>query len=116
MTIRKLLSMSLLCLKFMGKSFVMVIQLGGFFSDQPSPAKKNLGLIKMGRKRKGNVAEKILIDQLFELPTPERFQRAEGNFTQTGTTRSQRRYQMKDDNLGRLVIRKTITEQQFAAL
>ena len=70
----------------------------------------------MGRKRKGNVAEKLIIDQLFELPTPERFQRAEGNFTQTGTTRSQRRYQMKDDNLGRLVIRKIISEQQFAAL
>jgi len=70
----------------------------------------------MGRKRKGNAAEKLIIDQLFELPTPERFQRAEGNFTQTGATRSQRRYQMKDDNLGRLVIRKTITEQQFAAL
>ena len=75
----------------------------------------------MGRKRKGNAAvradgEKLIIDQLFQLPTPERFQRAEGNFTQTGTTRSQRRYQMKDDNLGRLVIRKIITEQQFAAL
>jgi hypothetical protein len=72
----------------------------------------------LGRKRKGHAlnAEQCVVDQLFELPTPERFQHAEGNFTQTGTTRSQRRYQMKDDNLGRLVIRKTITEQQFAAL
>ena len=88
------------------------------FSVIPSSVVLELKEEQLGRKRKGHAlnAEQRVVDQLFELPTPERFQRAEGNFTQTGATRSSRRYQMKDDNLGRLVIRKTITEQQFAAL
>src|SRR5215472_13633475 len=72
----------------------------------------------MGRKRKGKpIGELAIVDQLMaEQPTPERLTQAQGFFTQTGNARSNRRYQMQDDNLGRLVIRKTIDQNQYRAL
>jgi hypothetical protein len=76
----------------------------------------------MGRKRKGRDAENKLVDQLnqFQGPTPQRLNHATQAGTkcylETGQARANRRYTMMDDNLGRLVLRKQLTETQFSAL
>ena len=70
-----------------------------------------------GRKRKGKVKlEAGVITEAFETPTSERLKRAEGYYTQAGPSRARRRFVMMDDNLGRLVLHRQLTQQQFSAL
>jgi hypothetical protein len=70
-----------------------------------------------GRKRKGKVNPRVGIGtEVFETPTSERLKRAEGYYTQAGPSRVRRRFVMMDDNLGRLVMHRQLTQQQFSAL
>ena len=69
----------------------------------------------MGRKRKAKPIPSVA-ELAAEIPTNERLARAAGYYVQTGATRRNRRYVMMDDNLGRLVFRKQLSQQQYVAL
>jgi len=64
----------------------------------------------MGRKRRGKPVSLVM-----EGPTSDRLKRSEGYFTPGGEGRN-RRFTMMDDNLGRLLLRKNISQQQYSAL
>jgi hypothetical protein len=69
----------------------------------------------MGRKRKAKPIPS-LADFAGEMPTDQRLAQADGHYVQTGQTRRTRRFVMMDDNLGRLALRRQLTDLQYEAL
>ena len=49
-------------------------------------------------------------------PTLQRIQRSQNFYEQTGRAKSSRRYTMLDDQLGRLLMRRAIGQQEYSAL